>query len=128
MYLVSFGVLLKSPHLKFPPTAGSSPGHVVDSSLRRLPTGAELEELEDPGARMDCKKYLFFPGCRGSRSKRRLAQDYELGQEHEQEQEQAVTLEKGQGLGQEETKYFLLPTKRGGDEGRRGGLFSGILR
>ena len=118
--MVSFGVLLKSPHLKCPPTAGSSPGHVVDSSLRRLPTGAELEELEDPGARMDCKKYLFFPGCRGSRSKRRLAQEYELGQE----QEQVLPLEKGQ----EEARYFLLPTKRGGDEGRRGGLFSGILR
>ena len=103
-------------------------GHVVDPPLSPLQPGAELEELEDPGSRMDCKKYLFFPGCRGSRSKRRLALEYELGQEHEQEQGQALTMEKGQERGQEETRYFLLPTKRGGDEGRRGGLFSGILR
>ena len=94
----------------------------MSSHLSRLPLGAELEELEDSGARMDCKKYLFFPGCRGSRSKRRLALEYELGQE--QEQDHVLPLEKGQ----EEARYFLLPTKRGGDEGRRGGLFSGILR
>ena len=98
----------------------------MSSPLSRLPLGAELEELEDSKARMDCKKYLFFPGCRGSRSKRRLAQEYNLGQE--QEQGKALMMEKGQEQGQEDTRYFLLPNKRGGDEGRRGGLFSGILR
>ena len=34
-------------------------GHLVGLPLNPLPLSAELEELEDSGASMDCKKYIL---------------------------------------------------------------------
>ena len=93
--------------------------HVVRPPLHPLPLGVQLEELKYPEARIDCKKYFFFPDCMGSRSKKRLAQENELGHEQEQEQRQALMLENGQEPGQE--KGQALTEEKGQERGQEVG-------
>ena len=111
---------------------------------------AELEGLvpdlegftPEPGTLMDCKKYFFLAGCRGSISKRsmddehgqkqRKGQGHEKGNDQGQEQEKELEKIKEQNHGQECgqgcrgdmrkrseeqklacSKYFFLPGCRG---------------
>ena len=66
--------------------------------------GGLVPELEgvtpEPGTSMDCKKYFFLAGCRGSMSKRSI--DNEHGQKQRIEQGQGE--EQGKDRGQEQEK------------------------
>ena len=82
--------------------------------------GLQDNSSEDMGARLDCSKYLFYPGCRGSSYKRSVKQEQELGQELGQELDQ----EQGRKI----TRMRRGEVVKRGQKVQRGGLFSSILR
>ena len=98
-------------------------GDVAGPPPSHLSLEEEIQELKKSGARLNCNMYIFFPGCRGSLSKKSHGHEKTLAMEQVQENDKG--LEKRQW--HDDMSYVFFPTKRGKEWGRRGGLFSNIL-